>query len=82
MNLFSHVESFFPGCVGSFGPVGRNTSHPESRIATAIVMTRKRFIIWAASNGSRLYLTTSNANPFKYSVSGIAGMIGWSGDWL
>ncbi len=24
--------------------------------------------------------TTSNANPFKYSVSGIMGIIGWSGD--
>lgn len=28
------------------------------------------------------YLTTSNAKPFRYSVSGIAGMTGWSGDWL
>ena len=25
------------------------------------------------------YLTTSNANPFRYSVSGIIGMMGWSG---
>lgn|GEM_PF-5049427 len=28
------------------------------------------------------YRTTSKAQPFKYSVSGIAGMTGWSGDWL
>jgi len=27
------------------------------------------------------YLTTSNAKPFKYSVSGIIGMTGWSGLW-
>jgi hypothetical protein len=28
------------------------------------------------------HLTTSNAKPFKYSVSGMAGITGWSGDWL
>ena len=27
------------------------------------------------------YITSSN-NPLKYSVSGIAGKIGWSGDWV
>lgn len=27
-----------------------------------------------------VHRTNSNANPFKYSVSGIIGMIGWSGD--
>src|SRR5438874_2150772 len=26
------------------------------------------------------YLTTSTRNPFRYSVSGIIGMMGWSGD--
>jgi len=25
---------------------------------------------------------TSNAKPFKYSVSAMTGMTGWSGDWL
>jgi hypothetical protein len=28
------------------------------------------------------HLTNSNAKPFRYSVSGIEGMMGWSGDWL
>lgn len=27
-----------------------------------------------------VHRTFSNAKPFKYSVSGIMGMIGWSGD--
>jgi hypothetical protein len=31
--------------------------------------------IWMVMLGS-FYLTTSNANPFRYSVSGIMGMIG------
>ena len=31
------------------------------------------------ARGLRAYLTFSNAKPFRYSVSGIIGMIGWSG---
>jgi hypothetical protein len=45
---------------------------------TSQVMSVKP-VAWQAMHA--FYRTFSNANPFRYSVSGIMGMTGWSGLW-